>query len=163
MREETSTRIISILKAFSALRRLFPSPYWLITQVRRASSRFHIAEVEKLRTTEREGSLPQVMHSSNWPESWCRHTCFLIPIQRLLPIHFTATPHLIARALCSEPSHLCPEPRLLCPTQKITTLSYPLWPEAMRTSVTLEERGRQFSQQNPDVHWGSCVEAHRLP
>lgn len=140
MREETSTRIINILKAFSALRGLFPSPYWLITQVRRTSSRFHIAEVGKLRPTERESSLPQVMHASNWPESWCRHTCFPIPSQRLLPIHFTATPHLIARALCLKPSLLCPTQKRHCTMS--TALSCLLWPEAMRTSVKLEEQGR---------------------
>lgn len=79
------------LKVFSALKW---SSHVLSAhhKVERANSRFHVAEVGKLRPTEELRGLPQVMCTSNWPESWWRDPDFLIPSQRLLPMHFISPP-----------------------------------------------------------------------
>ena len=92
-----------MLKAFSALRGLFPSPYLLITQIRRASSRFHSAEVGKLRPTEKvSGCLRSCTHQIG-QRAVCRDTGFLTLSQRLLPTHFTATRHLVAGCYAQSP------------------------------------------------------------
>lgn len=99
-----------MLKAFSALKELFPSPYLFITQIRRESSRFHIAEVGKLRPTEKVSScLKSCTHQigqragAGTLVSWlsakgsCQHVLL---------------PPLIWLPGCYAQSHL------LCPTQK---------------------------------------------